>query len=161
MIILEQNYINKTKWPRGSWDNEPDKVHFIDEETNMDCLIVRVEGSGHLCGYVAVDETHPAFKANYNRVQVDVYGGLTYGSICDEDGHICHVAQDGRPEHVFWLGFDHAHSGDLSPGYQGRFGLGGGEIYRDINYVRDGCQQLAKQLAEREPLREPYDWETE
>jgi hypothetical protein len=131
----------------------------------MDCLVVRGP-NGALCGYVAVTEGHPAFKADYNRVQVRVHGGLTYGNMCQPDGKICHVPRPGYPDHVYWLGFDCSHSGDLSPG--ATFQYGGRslrypapfcELYRDLHYVISECCQLAEQLARREPLRPKYDWE--
>lgn len=158
-ILHQETTIDKSTWPRGSWDNEPDKIHFVDEATDMDCLIVRVQHSGHLCGYVAIEPGHPAHKANYNRVQVEVHGGLTYGAMCDEQGHICHIPREGKPHDVFWLGFDHAHSGDLRPAQSDQIFRGG--VYRDLDYVLSECASLAQQLVERQPLREEYDWEKE
>lgn len=157
-ILKQETYVDKSTWPnRGEWDNESDKLHFVDKATDIDCLIVRGP-VGALCGYVAVEPNHPAYLANYNRVQVDVHGGLTYASLCAEDGKICHVPRLGRPHDVYWLGFDCAHRGDLSPSYESRFiGLHGS--YRNLHYVINEVQSLARQLAKREPLRAPYDWE--
>lgn len=157
--ILElHNIVDKSTWPPGPWNNEPDKLHFIDEETNMDCLVVRGP-VGALCGYVGVDSTHPAFQVDYNRVMVDVHGGLTYGSMCDEGGHICHVPQNGRPHDVFWLGFDCSHSSDLAPAYDHKYSTSG--TYKELEYVIAEVRSLANQLAKREPIRDPYDWEIE
>lgn len=157
-IIHQETYVDKSKWLRGEWDHEPDKIHFLDKETKMDCLVVRGP-SGALCGYVAVTKDHPAFNADYNRVQVDCHGGLTYSGFCQEDGKICHVPREGQPDHVFWHGFDCNHSGDLAPSYHNPiFGWG---TYKNLPYVIHECQSLAHQLSKREPLREPYDWEVE
>lgn len=73
---------------------------------------------------------------------------------------ICHVAEPGEPDCVWWLGFDMAHLGDLMPGVKAlldsmpwRAGKGlaypGGpeEVYRDVAYVKAQCAGLAKQLS--------------
>lgn len=161
-VIAQETYVDRSAWAdqNGEWKDEPDKLHFVDKVTDMDCLVVRGP-SGALCGYVAVDETHPAFKADYNRVEVECHGGLTYGDMCQgEGGHICHVPRLGKPDHVFWLGFDCAHSGDISPSYRSDF-HSYDDRYRSISYVISQCQELARQLTERAPLRKPYDWEKE
>lgn len=65
---------------------------------------------------------------------------------------ICHVPEPGEPE-MWWLGFDCAHSGDVSPGnikfYEER-GLGRlsiHETYKPLSYVKAECAKLARQLA--------------
>jgi hypothetical protein len=60
--------------------------------------------------------------------------------------YICHVAAHGEPDPVWWLGFDCAHAGDLSPSYSRRYGFGDG-IYRSISYVEMECRALARQIA--------------
>lgn len=62
-------------------------------------------------------------------------------------GNICHVAEPGEPEHVFWLGFDCAHGGDLVPKLA-EHGLHCGEVYRRIGYVKAETEWLAEQLKE-------------
>lgn len=70
------------------------------------------------------------------------------------EGHsICHVPEPGQPKNVWWLGFDCAHSGDLSP--KMRMHLAGmprssyrdSEKYRDRAYVEGEVKDLAAQLA--------------
>jgi hypothetical protein len=56
----EYRTIDKTLWPRGEWDDEPDKMQWQDEATGLPCLIVRGP-VGALCGYVGVPEGHPCF----------------------------------------------------------------------------------------------------
>lgn len=151
----------KTQWGPGPWDDEPDKAQWIDETTGLDCLIVR-NHHGTLCGYVGVPPEHPDHGKDYDEVDVDVHGGLTFAGMCDEEapeGHgICHIPEPGRPPDVYWLGFDCGHFMDLSPGMiefqrqvSERSGLPHdfGEVYRDIAYVRSECEQLAQQLAGR------------
>lgn len=65
--------------------------------------------------------------------------------------YICHVAAPGEPDPVWWLGFDCAHSGDLSPSYSGRYGSNSGETYKPISYVEMECRSLARQIAALSP----------
>jgi hypothetical protein len=134
--------------PAGPWDDEPDKMQWVDEATNLDCLIVR-NHSGALCGYVGVPNGHPHYGKDYDTPDVEVHGGLTYADRCQEDapeGHgICHIPDPGRPGDVWWFGFDCAHYQDLIPAYsQDHIGLGG--VYRNIAYVEAECARLAAQL---------------
>lgn len=48
---------DKSEWPRGQWDDEPDKMQWLDEATGRPCLIVR-NSFGGLCGYMGVDKSH-------------------------------------------------------------------------------------------------------
>lgn len=57
--------IDKSAWPRGEWDSEPDRVDF--EHAGFPCMILRVAHSGHLCGYVGVPAGHPLFGVSYNQ----------------------------------------------------------------------------------------------
>lgn len=160
---------DKTAWGDGPWQAEPDKEQFTDELTGLPCLIKR-NGSGALCGYVGVAEGHPWFGQNYywpsgydadgNEValppalqalsDVSVHGGLTYSGFCqpgDQAKTICHVPAPGEPDRVWWLGFDCAHGGDLTPAYQHHLpaNLRRGDVYRDLAYVKAQCAGLAAQ----------------
>jgi hypothetical protein len=55
----------KSKMPEGIWQEEPDYQHWIDEETGLDCLIVRNSG-GALCGYVGIPQSHPFYSFGYS-----------------------------------------------------------------------------------------------
>lgn len=148
MDYLEQEHtIDKKLWGEGPWQEEPDRCYWIDEATGLDCLIVRASTHGGLCGYVGVTKGHPAFMQGYNEVEADVHGGLTYGNVCDEDGHICHVPREGREANVYWLGFDCAHSGDISPSYMRKGGyIDPDATYKSLEYVTTEVNDLAKQL---------------
>lgn len=132
------------KLPAGPWNDEPDKAQWVDPATNLDCLIVRTD-MGHLCGYVGVPEGNPLFGKDYDAIngEISVHGGLTYAAACNEEGKICHVPEPGRPGHIWWFGFDCAHNFDMSPGLP-TFGRG---QYRNFNYVKDECANLARQIA--------------
>lgn len=147
METKEYKTIDKSKWPRGEWDNEPDKAQWKDEETGLPCLAVRNRG-GAWCGYVGLDESHPEFDKYYGDVLVTCHGGLTFGGFCqqaeDESVGICHLPSPGEPDRVYWVGFDCAHHGDFSPGYESR--LQYYEEYRNFAYVKEEVRILAKQL---------------
>src|SRR6185295_14871422 len=100
----------------GPWMNEFDKQQFEDEATKLPCIIRRSGFTGNLCGYVGVPEGHPWFGKDYNEIDAEVHGGLTYAAECDEDDKehgICHVEEDGIRR--WWIGFDCGHFMDLSP----------------------------------------------
>lgn len=144
-------------WPSGDWDGEPDKVQWQDAETGLPCLAKRHPRFGHWCGYVGVDAEHPLHGKDYDEVQMEIHGGITYAASCnngDEATGICHIPAAGEPEHFWWLGFDCAHAWDLSP-YDmkraeegGIWSIGHHQQYRDLPYVKSECASLAKQLKE-------------
>ncbi len=130
--------MDKSSWTDGPWTSEPDRVEW--RTNGLPCLIVRADTTGALCGYVAVPKGHPFHGVGYDDVpDVSVHGGLTYSDACG--GHVCHVPQPGEPDDVWWLGFDCAHSGDMSPAYDYH------GIYRDVAYVRAEVDSLAAQCA--------------
>jgi len=137
--------IDKSGWPRGPWDTEPDKAQWVDPTTGLDCLIHR-NRMGALCGYVGLPPDHPLHGADCDTVDVKVHGGLTYSDRCqdtgDESRGICHVSEPGRPHDVWWLGFDCAHWQDRLPGLNLS-----GPVYRDVGYVKAEVEWLAAQLA--------------
>lgn len=119
----------------GQWMNEPDKVHWIDPDTDLDCLAVR-NPMGAWCGYVGLPPGHRFHGIGYDECTekcsedwcyehspneaVEVHGGLTYSAACSESDEgegfgICHVPLPGRPHDVWWLGFDCNHGCDSSP----------------------------------------------
>lgn len=162
----EYTTIDKAKWLRGPWDAEPDKVQFEDPATGMPCLLVRHSGAGHWCGYVGVAEGHPMFDENYGDYDFgDVHGGITFASFCqesdDESKGVCHIPGPGESDHVYWFGFDAAHSGDLCPITTSLVGerLSIKEEYRDREYMQGECARLALELtAMAKSGRKPPKW---
>ncbi len=159
----EWTTIDKSAWGPGAWQDEPDKIHWIDPATDLDCLMVRQPRAGHWCGYVGVTDGHPFFEQDYDNCRTDgedgwlnVHGGLTYAAFCAESDDpatgVCHVPKPGRPHKVWWLGFDCAHLGDLSPARAARDRGGQWEsmhdadIYRDRSYVEAEVRSLAAQV---------------
>lgn len=154
---------DRATWPKGEWDQEPDLIEWRDAATGYPCLIVRGP-LGSLCGYVGVPEGHPCHGKDYSAVEestgVAPHGGLTYSDACA--GNICHVPQPGEADNVWWLGFDCAHSGDVSPGLKAwrdevtaklraehpdwpEHDLWQ-ETYKPIAYVQNECTELAAEL---------------
>lgn len=148
-------FVDKSTWPRGPWDDEPDRLEWrTPAAPGFACLIVRGR-VGALCGYVGVPPGHPAHGQDRDGAvlhDVFVHGGLTFAGPCQTEGHaderICHVPEPGESDDVWWLGFDCAHAGDISPGLGiGRAGIFPGDVYRDVAYVRAEVVGLALQLA--------------
>lgn len=157
----EYRTYDKSDWGPGPWQDEPDKIQFTDRVTGFPCLIVRNHG-GALCGYVGVPEEHKAYHKHYDDEllrSIRVHGGLTFSAPCtkngSEDRSICHIPSPGESDNIWWLGFDCAHSGDVSPAMDARLRQLGhdpirfeiaGDKYRTVNYVKRHIAKLALQL---------------
>jgi hypothetical protein len=66
--------------------------------------IARNQG-GSRCGYVRVPPGHPAYGKDYDSVDVEAHGGLTFAAI-----EPCTEHEDGQG---WWFGFDCRHAWDL------------------------------------------------
>lgn len=122
--------------PPGPWWGEPDRVEWP-HDSGLRCLALRGP-AGAWCGYVGVPKGHPLHGADYSGLPVEVHGGLTFaGQLLDVDGG-------------WWLGFDCAHAGDVSPSSLAH-GFPGypGEVYRALPYVLEQVEQLARWVADR------------
>jgi hypothetical protein len=137
--------MDKAAWGPGPWQEEPDRVEFT--EAGLPCLLLRGSSWGNWCGYAAVPPGHPAHGKDFDGIDVEVHGGLTYAQQCS--GEICHVPQPGDPDNVWWLGFDCAHAWDLAPGLAASMGgLGSYDrTYKTVRYVERETRRLARQLA--------------
>lgn len=169
------NFYDKSSWGLGPWLSEPDKAQWTDETTGLVCLAKRAvvfegnteklrkfPGMGHWCGYVGIPEGHPFYGVHYRSIDeaLEVHGGITFSNFCEEgDGEdrICHIPEPGQPDKIWWFGFDCAHYQDLSPGRVAIMNTHGiynkalhrDTTYRDLEYVKSECRNLAKQLAEK------------
>jgi hypothetical protein len=76
------------------------------EHVGLLCAVVQGREGSNRCGYVRVPPTHPDHGKDYNDVDVDVHGGLTYAQIEPCSDHLDGIG--------YWFGFDCAHSGDAS-----------------------------------------------
>jgi hypothetical protein len=142
--------IDRTGWPPGPWDDEPDEVVWrFDDLPGYVGLILRNELGG-LCGYVGLPPEHPGHGVGWSNNPVlsglDVHGGITYAGPHMAFGKL-----------VWLVGFDCGHFRDDMPGMlrhlsalrtnalRGRLGVFG--EYRTVAYVRAQVESLAKQLA--------------
>lgn len=140
-------FCNKADWGDGPWQTEPDKLQWLDPETNLPCLAVRQQEDGHWCGYVGVAKDHALYGKGYDDIGIDLeaHRGINYASACS--GLVCHSVEPGEDDDVWWFGFDCGHYNDYQPaGYAREFTSPSG--YKTLDYVRDECRRLAQQLKE-------------
>lgn len=131
----------------GPWNDEPDKANWVDESTGLDCMIVR-NPFGALCGYVGVDSSHRFFGEDYDKhYDLECHGGLTYSEDCQEGGVVCHVPEPGRPEKIWWFGFDCLHVDDFAPCDIGM--CLNTATYKTFEYVKAQVTSLAGQIADQ------------
>lgn len=78
------------------------RVSIVEKDFNYKgfrCKVV-FQQLGHRCGYVEIPKGHELFEKDYEDIDVQVHGGLTYAN------H--YVAPEGETEN-WWIGFDCAH----------------------------------------------------
>jgi|WetSurMetagenome_2_1015567.scaffolds.fasta_scaffold156149_5 hypothetical protein len=141
--MIETNLYDKSSWPRGEWDNEPDKIEFTDEETGYFCEAARVNYSGVWCGYVSIPFSHPALHykcpccKDYHFIEgLKVHWGVNY-------------KRPNEDKTLFCLGFDCGHCTDISPKDDDQ-SFKDDRAYRNKEYVLNEIRSLAKQLKELE-----------
>ena len=128
--------IDKSTWPVGPWQDEPDEVRF--DHVGLKCQILRHETLGHLCGYVIVPNDHVGSEKHYRDVPFefqDVNGGLTFA-----------MKVDGE----WTFGFDCNHLNDYAPGTAAILERSGYNdergMYWTIDMVRGQVQRLANMM---------------
>ena len=127
------NKINRTNWPAGPWDDEPDTLEFIDDFTGMECEIKR-NFMGSLCGYVGIAPEHPYYGKTYSDPllkKLDMHDGLT----CSR-----------RLNNKFWIELNCGHHGDLHPSQASMPTAPKNVTYKDIAYVKRELEHLAFNL---------------
>jgi hypothetical protein len=80
--LMETTYdiVDRTGWPPGEWDSEPDRATWVHDETGARCTLRRGP-LGHWCGYVGLRANHPLAGKVYNEID-GVSQELTFGSYC-------------------------------------------------------------------------------
>ena len=136
----------------GEWIDEPDELRF--EHNGIKCLILRND-MGALCGYCQLPEGHKYYEKDYNDILYEAHGGLTFSGDREKLG------LDG-----FWIGFDCAHSHDITPSCESflkqiRASLSNKirdlakildsspifeRTYKNMAYVEKECRKLAEQI---------------
>ena len=89
----------------------------------------------HLCGYVLLTKEDRCYGKEYDTIPYTVHGGFTYSS------HRLH----NQPEEWWRIGFDCAHSCDISLPYQLNSEISSA-VYRTMDYVEDELKQLVDQI---------------
>lgn len=168
---MKEHTIDRSGWPSGPWDNEPDLVKFT--HAGFMCVVAR-QYTGHLCGYVGLPKTHPLHGVSYSEPSDKlkealekrkeqplgnnpafavltrcVFGGeleATPETVFTVHGGLTYSRDHLLPvgddaNGLWWFGFDCAHCDDETP-----IRSYGGQ-YRDIEYVRAETESLADQLA--------------
>lgn len=152
--------VDRSPWPSGPWDTEPDLAEWRDQATGLPCMLQRSDFSGGLCGYVGVWPEHPFFGLDMSEIDhsLSVHGGITFAG-----PGVVH--EDGVPLFCWVLGFDCAHAFDDTPwsikmlgAYFGDRGVAVNMItrtlrktqtrYWTIDMVMDEVDRLARQLHE-------------
>lgn len=161
-IIKKHRYSSDDKLKHlgyGEWVEEPDEIYFTHK--GLKCRLKRIlrlddnGGSfgGHWCGYVQLPENHPWIKLDGLEINSNVHGGITY-SRQEEDG--------------YWVGFDCAHSNDISPSTERFFNTNSNLVglkekfpnsfvwersYKNAEYVEAECRGLADQALQELSLK--------
>lgn len=152
--MKKMNSINRY-WPAGPCHDEPDKAHWVDEKTGLQCLIVR-NILGALCGYVGVPPGHTLYgeEKGPEIEALDVHGGITY--VGESSGDIWSPLADGD---TWWIGFHCAHGRDGIPEIMEEMDKRGlSAPYRDIEYVRGEVTRLARQVKGQKVRRALFGW---
>ena len=80
----------------ADWDHEGIKIRIL-------------RGPGAFCTYLGIPNNHPLANLDYDSVNVNCHGGLTFG----QKGFIDKI--DGKillSPSYYWYGYDYAHAGD-------------------------------------------------
>jgi len=118
---------------RAVWDDTPDVLQNIVQ--GFPCLILKMEESKHLCGYVGVNKEHPLYGKHYDELShLSCHGGVTYADLMEDQGEL------------WWIGFDCNHSFDYSPGW-GKYSFQNPDNYKDATFVMNEIDGLVKQIA--------------
>ena len=129
--------------------DRPNDVLSKGEHVGYEWMTVH-NGSGYRCGYVRVPVGHPWHGKDWDEVNAEVHGGVTFAAAdvsCDKPG----------PDNAWWPGFDCAHGGDAPDR-----SLGGKEYFNPLGemlgdnpseygtirtqqYVEQECRSLCEQ----------------
>lgn len=150
-MIYTETWLDKSAWGDGPWQHEPDRIEWRAGDAPLPCLMLRHPRFGHWCAYVGVPPSHPLHGCTDvpDIISDHAHGGVTFTGSCMEDERpqrerVCHVAQPGEADDVWWFGFDHCHGLDLAPGMAAMCApneLGG--QYRDVEYVQTRLYAMA------------------
>jgi hypothetical protein len=84
------------------------KKYIIEKDFIVDgfrCVVVGIY-MGHRCGYIAIPKGNELYGKDYDEINIDIHGGLTYAEYSENDYPV------KTDENLYWIGFDCAHCGD-------------------------------------------------
>lgn len=135
--ITDHRYCDRSNWPSGPWDEEPDAVSWV-SVAGLPCEMRR-NVRGEWWGYVGASPEHSVWT--YADCKLEVHGGAN-----DLGGSERFDWNPPFPPGLRWLGFDCGHVDDLAPRERDlQFGSRK-PAYRDLPYVRAECESLAHQI---------------
>jgi hypothetical protein len=131
-------------------NKEGDFEEWVDPYSNYLCRISRMLQFQTWNGYVRIPHTHPCFAQDYDDVDVNVHGGLSYGHY--QFPNHGHDYSEETDKNYYWFGFDTAHAWDRQPRIIIHFPSpwGKNDVYRDKDYIIKEVTSLAKQLKDME-----------
>ncbi|HLC58867.1 MAG TPA: hypothetical protein VJI68_03315 [Candidatus Nanoarchaeia archaeon] len=154
--------IDKKKWIRGAWDNEPDAVKFFYQEDliRLPCLLQRNPALGNWCGYVGVEKNNIYYRLNYIKfLRIIKKPDITYSKFNKIFDKVF-----GDKEY-WYFGFDFGHDKDISPGNQvidleenpftakvielaekAGIKLGVGATYKSLEFAEEVLVKMAKKI---------------
>ena len=170
---LDDKPIDRSKWPVGPWDQEPEDS-WTGEAEGLRLAAIRAGKSGHWCGYVRVEPGSPLHGKEQSweldcppkwlnrevNVQEDIGwmgalraaftepGKVSLGLLLFCHGGLTYAAKGPPGDDGWWFGFDCALAGDAWP--RRLVELDDPGVYRTLEYVQDQTIRLAKQIRELE-----------
>ena len=164
--MSSRTYIDKSAWPRGPWNLEPDEDSWIDAATGLPCRAARHPELGHWCGYVQVPPGHPWHGVEETSADGEVHGGVTFSGPRTSSAEnsvnpwdewpLSLVSEPGSdsPDGNWWVGFDCAHLQDTTPATLAvRPEVSRGGTYKTLEFVKNETAALAKSVKDNSPWR--------
>lgn len=143
--------------PEGPWKAEPDFVFWYDQNNNPLC-ISRLPFLGTFCGYIGCDKNSYYYKKDYDQIDLETHYGLTYSGF--EPALILNNLDLNLQQEFWWLGFDCVHWNDVKPMMEVYFQMqlksNQQETYRNIFYIKDILENMAKQINSIKELSQDY-----
>lgn len=124
------------------WLSEPNILAWIYK--GYDCLIVRDEEFGNLCGYVGLKSDHPWHgkeEEDQEISEIDVHGQISWASVLYPLPAVL-MPSSFKHGSRWWLGFRAATGGDYRP-----FSTNNrqDDVYRNMAFMKAECEKLVRQ----------------
>ena len=120
----------------------PEAVLATGEHAGHEWQVVANRRLGFRCGYVKVGPGHPWFNKDYNGINCDVHGGLTFAEAdtpCPNAG----------PDDGYWVGFDCGHFGDRADPQLLTNSTSGHLMHGDSIWTQEMVEAECKSLCEQ------------